>query len=120
MPRPPLPPERRKPRTSGDPRAPTETESAHQRAVLANLAADVGAELCRRRVTGHRRGKTGGHPATWAALARVLGIGPATLSRANAAPAKARFVRPATLLRWERAARAWIAGEATPPLADEP
>ena len=113
MPRPRLPPEQRKPRTSGKPRAPTEAESAHQRAVLAELADDVGTEL-------HRRGETGAHPATWAALARVLGIGPATLSRANAAPAKARFVRPATLLRWERAARAWIAGEATPPLADEP
>lgn len=107
MPRPRLPPEQRKPRTSGTPRAPTEAASAHQRAMLADLAADVGTEL-------HRRGETGAHPATWAALARVLGIGPATLSRANAAPEKARYVRPATLLRWERAARAWIAGETAP------
>ena len=107
MPRPRLPLERRKPRISGAHRAPTEDEHAHQRAVLATLAAEVGAEL-------HRRGETGAHPATLAALARVLNIDPATLSRATTTRERARYVRPATLERWVGTARVWIADEATP------
>ena len=106
MPRPRLPPEQRKPRTSGAHRAPTEDEHAHQRAVLATLAADVGAEL-------HRRGETGAHPATLAALARVLGCDPATLSRATTTRERARYVRLATLERWAETVRAWIADDAT-------
>ena len=102
MPRPRLPLERRKPRTSGAHRAPTDDEHAHQRAVLAALAAEVGAEL-------HRRGETGAHPATLAALARILSIDPATLSRATTTRERARYIRSATLGRWAETVRAWIA-----------
>ena len=113
--RPPLPPDQRKRRVSGKARPPTAEEAAAQQRLLTDLRAVVGEELW-------RRGETARKSSTWAQLAAVLGhSGPETVRRASLAPAspggpptQARYVQPATLARWERQVRAWIAGEAAP------
>ena len=101
--RPPLPPELRKPRTSGKVRQPTAEEAADQQARLAALAERVGHERW-------RRGEAAREPATWAQLAAVLGHATGDTMRRAALPVehpRSQFVRPETLVEWEKRVAAW-------------
>jgi len=104
MGRPPLAPELRKPRVSGKPRAPTEGESAHQRALLRSLAEELGEALW-------RAGETPREAAPWARLGALAGHASGdTVRRASLPPSSPRaiYVRPETLAAWAAAIRTAI------------
>lgn len=71
---------------------------------MAQLAADLGAERCRRHLAGPG-------PASLVELAEILGVSAARVGQVARAD---RPTKQETLLRWEREIRAWIANEVRP------
>ena len=88
---------------------PSADEARVQRERLEQLRHDLGAELIRR----HGRGAV---PASWRQLATAAGL--TTEGAIRRVGIGERRAEPATLDRWERAVRAWIAGEESAPAAD--
>lgn len=74
--------------------------------LMAQLAADLGAERCLRHLAGPG-------PASLVEMAAVLGVSAARVGQVARAD---RPTRAETLARWEREIRAWIAGEVAPEL----
>lgn len=107
--RPPRPTDQPAPRRSGPSgahRKPDPAAAEAQRALMAQLAADLGAERCLRHLAGPG-------PASLVELAEVLGVSSARVGQVARAD---RPTKEETLLRWERDIRAWIAGEEMPEL----
>lgn len=107
--RPPRPADQPAPRRSGPSgahRKPDPAAAEAQRELMAQLAADLGAERCRRHLAGPG-------PVSLVELAEVLGVSAARVGQVARAD---RPTRAETLARWEREIRAWIAGEEMPEL----
>lgn len=106
--RPPLPPERRKPRVSGPSgqAVPAGEELPTTAAVLRELAVQVGDELRQR---GEPCAWREGEPATWAAMARALGYADRGASLQRWATG-ARRCSAARLAALQREVARWLEG----------